>query len=46
MNDVNLDNLNDMSDEELQEAFASGRLKPGLNVLCEEKEYKNNVVRL
>ncbi|XP_058790401.1 probable rRNA-processing protein EBP2 homolog [Phymastichus coffea] len=32
------------SDEELQEAFAKGLLKPGLNIVEEKKrEYKNNV---
>lgn len=36
--------FSDMSDEELQEAFAAGVLKPGLNVRVEEKVYKNNVV--
>lgn len=35
----------DMSDEELQEAFAAGLLKPGLNVPVEKKIFKNNVVR-
>jgi len=34
----------EMSDEELQEAFAAGLLKPGLNVPTVEKTFKNNVV--
>jgi len=36
------------SDKELQEAFAEGKLKPGLNVVAEktEKKYKNNVAGL
>ncbi|KAL0273945.1 UNVERIFIED_CONTAM: hypothetical protein PYX00_006502 [Menopon gallinae] len=38
--------LSEMSDEELQEAFAAGVLKPGLNVRVEEKVYKNNVAGL
>ncbi|KAG5285471.1 hypothetical protein AALO_G00003760 [Alosa alosa] len=34
----------DMSDEELQEAFAKGLLKPGLNIPVEEaKKFTNNV---
>lgn len=35
----------DMSDEELQEAFAAGKLKPGLNIPTEEKVFRNNPVR-
>ena len=34
------------SDEELQEAFAAGKLKPGLNVPVYEKNWKNNVVNI
>ncbi|XP_014211290.1 probable rRNA-processing protein EBP2 homolog [Copidosoma floridanum] len=31
------------SDEELREALAKGLLKPGLNVVVEQKKFKNNV---
>lgn len=39
------DNESTLSDEELQEAFAAGLLKPGLNIPTEPKKFKNNVVR-
>jgi len=42
-NDLDFGNL---SDEELQEAFAAGLLKPGLNVAVPVKEFKNNVAGL
>lgn len=38
------EDFGEMSDEELQEAFAAGKLKPGLNIPTEEKVFKNNVV--
>lgn len=44
LNAFDLTNVDDMSDEELQEAFAAGVLKPGLNIPFEERELKNNVV--
>ncbi|KAK6623762.1 hypothetical protein RUM43_009615 [Polyplax serrata] len=43
LNAFDMTNVDDMSDEELQEAFASGILKPGLNIPFEERELKNNV---
>lgn len=38
------EDFGNMSDEELQEAFAAGKLKPGLNIATEEKVYRNNAV--
>lgn len=41
---IESDEENPLSDEQLQEAFAAGLLKPGLNIPTIEKTYKNNVV--